>query len=178
MVAVAAVEWSTSGVSDAFPPHMLGYEFQVTGTVTVTSLGAFDAGLDGFGDTHVIGSWTTAGGTALATATLTPQAPGFVDGHFRYADIADVALTAGNYVVAASNFSGADDYAWNPTGLSEAPGITYVSDRYDSGTGFVFPTSSGGYPVGGAGNLSTVQQMLQPSTERKFIMMVLWALRG
>lgn len=136
--------------------NTLGWEFNLSTTVSVTDLGVFDEGNNGFIDTHPVGLWTT-GGTLLASTTLasgasgTPvvSASGF--GAFRYNAVAPVVLTPGNYVLGAQypTAAGGDAVRSEVSSVALASGFTFVQGRFISGTGFAFPTgtfaTSGGH---------------------------------
>jgi len=145
-VPIPAVEWD-GNPQNVFTngPWMMGYEFTVSDSVTVTALGAYDDRGDGFRVDHTVGIWTTAG--ALLASTTVTSANALL-GHFRYDDIAALVLGAGTYVVGANNWGGQGDaWAWRETGglnLIEAPNISHVQDRFVSGAGFAFPANSEG----------------------------------
>ena len=145
-VPIPAVEWD-GNPQNVFTtgPWMMGYEFTVSDSVTVTALGAYDSGGDGFRVDHMVGIWTNAG-ALLASTTVTSANALF--GHFRYDDIAALVLGAGTYVVGANNWGGqGDPWAWRETGglnLIEAPNIDHIQDRFRSGSSFVFPNLSEG----------------------------------
>lgn len=123
-------------------PWTLGYRFTAVNAITVTSLGAFDLGGDGFVNSHAVGIWTTDG-TLLASTTVT-SADALTAG-FRYGAIAGLALIAGqDYIVGAADFGGAgqDTYALNAT-VTAAAGIAYVAAQYVNTPGLVFPGAQG-----------------------------------
>ena len=144
---VAGVSLSNVTTFTGDGPWSLGYRFTALNNISVTALGAYDLGGDGFLNAHQVGIWT-AGGTLLASTTVT-SANAFSN-DFRYGAIASLALTAGqDYIVAASDFGGAgqDTYALTAT-ITAAPAVQYVSSQYLRTSGLAFASvvgDSGGY---------------------------------
>jgi len=142
-LAAPLVNWTSAPNTNNSGPWVLGFEFTVGAAGgTVSGLGAFDNLGDGFLNDHIVCLWTSAG-ALLASTNVTSSDPldlitGTSDG-FRYAAITPITLTAGNYVVAASDWLG-DVYAFDAPGFSILPGFSYVTDRYESTSGLVFPT--------------------------------------
>jgi hypothetical protein len=64
----------------------LGWEFTVNQKVTVSMLGLFDDGMDGFLDRHSIGIWSSDG-ALLGTAAVTPGTSDLLVDQFRYASL-------------------------------------------------------------------------------------------
>jgi len=129
----------------------LGYEFQVTSTVTVIGLATFDAnGPDGLLSSPVpVGLWAD-GGALLASATIPSGTLDVGLGSFAGVSIAPVTLTPGYYDV--GSYDAGNDYAYSPISYTIAPGITLVDDRYsDSGEGFNYPEITENYISGGNG---------------------------
>ena len=139
---VPGIEWS--GTEDAWNdgPWLVGYKFSTDKAITVTSLGAYDQGGDGFAVDHTIGIWNAQDPITLsfpqATATLSAGSSGTLNGHFRYdTEFSALNLGPGTYIVAASNFGIEDAYAGiNLTNLVPGPHITYLSDEFASGSSF------------------------------------------
>jgi hypothetical protein len=85
-----------------------GNRFTPTSDLSVFSLGIFDYGLDGMGESHQVGIFDS-GGTLLTSAAVGAGTIGRLDGEFRYTDIAPLRLTAGNmYTIAALFMTQAD----------------------------------------------------------------------
>ncbi len=127
----------------------LGYSFLVNSSITVTGLGVFDAGSDGLNVSHDVGLWD-ASGNLLASTTV---AAGIVDplnGFYRMSAISGVSLTAGNiYYVGSVNGIDNDGWMQDPSVLTAAPQITYLSRQYEfSGGGLVFPDLVGSGSTG------------------------------
>ena len=145
---VAAVDWP-GNPQHVYNngPYMMGYQFSVSISQMAVGLGAFDDQGDGFRTgQHHVGLWTDSG-TLLADAFV--SSADALQGHFRYTSIAGVQLLAGQtYIVGADNWGGGgDNWAWRETGgmgLVEAPGIKHIQDKFQAGSGFVFPNLSEG----------------------------------
>ena len=102
----------------------LGFAFTATAAATVTSLGYYDFGQDGFATDHNVGIFDSTGGL-LASVVLSAGSGDVLRGDFRYASITPLALAAGQtYVIAATTGGHADLWAY---GNSYAPNQT-VSD--------------------------------------------------
>lgn len=87
---------------------VLGMDFDVLTPITVTKLGAFDSGQDGFAGTIVVGIFdrnteALVGTSASMTGTSAP-----LDGSSRFVDVPDFFLPAGSYSVVAVGFSSSD----------------------------------------------------------------------
>jgi hypothetical protein len=123
----------------------LGYSFQVNTAISVTALAVYDAGSDGLNVSHEVGIWDATGNllasTSVAAGTVAP-----IRGDYRYATIPDLPLTAGNiYYVGSVNGMDNDPFMLDPSSFLPAPGITYLSRRFEnSGGGLVFPDLAGG----------------------------------
>ena len=85
-----------------------GNRFTPTSDLSVFSLGIFDYGLDGMGESHQVGIFDS-GGTLLTSAVVGAGTVGRLDGEFRYTDIAPLTLAAGEtYTIAALFLTHAD----------------------------------------------------------------------
>ena len=130
----------------------LGFTFTANVTQTVTSLGVFDEGGDGFLTAHDVGIFAGDGalgaGALLASTTLASGTSGSLGANnFRYQSISGLTLVAGQTYTIAGFFpgdnAGAND-AWvygGPTyltGFTVNPAITIGPDAarytYDSGS--------------------------------------------
>jgi hypothetical protein len=149
----------TGGFPSSINNTTIGWAFALSGTVSVTDLGLFDQGNDGFIDPHPVGLWRNDG-TLLATTTLAfglsgtvvPSGSGF--GAFRYNAITPVVLTPGNYVVGAyfpatANINVPQDRPYFNSIATTAAGFTYTEFRASIQNpalifpGFTFPMSGG-----------------------------------
>ncbi|MBZ5602894.1 MAG: DUF4082 domain-containing protein [Acidobacteriia bacterium] len=117
---------TNGSVNDA---NVIGWEFTVNDPITVTQLGLFDVGGDGFADSHPVGLWTDTGSLLASTTIPAGTAANLVDG-FRYESIASTMLDPGTYVIGAfyprrSN----DEILLFVSGLTTASPITYLENR-------------------------------------------------
>lgn len=127
-----------------------GWSFSLANPVTVTDLGVWDGnnttrlgpGGDGLLEAHSITIWTTAG-VQVAQATVPIGTAGVLLNDFRYISLlSPTSLPAGNYVIGAYSQNSADSFALLTSGMTTAPGVTYIADRQQSGIGMPI-TSSG-----------------------------------
>jgi hypothetical protein len=137
-----------------FSNAVMGWQFNLSTIVTLTDLGHFDEGNDGFGESHQVALWTT-GGTLLASTTLasglsgTPVVSASGLGAFRYNPVTPVVLTPGDYVLGTYSATELDSGRYDVSSTSTAAGFTFTQARYSiSGSGFVlpaftFPTTGG-----------------------------------
>ncbi len=120
---------------DGDGPWTLGWSFSTTGTITITGLGAYDAGGDGFTSSHAVGLWS-ADQTLLASTTVT-SASTLIDG-FRYGSITSLTLTPGTYFVGAADFGTGDAYLLDAS-ISTISGISFLNSQFVSAAGLAFP---------------------------------------
>ena len=142
--------------------YNLGYEFSLSNAATVNALGSYDHNGDGLSGTYTVGLWDVAG-TLLASATVGTGDQ--LASSFRWADITDITLGAGNYIVAsAGDWNNGDEYFFS--GSFTTNQLTYVTDRFNFGTTFTFPVASlGGYAPGFlGGNVSFASTTSTTST--------------
>ena len=128
----------------------LGYNFDVTSSISIDGLGIFDAGSDGLNNTHEIGLWS-AGGALLASTSV---GPGATDsdlsasgaGSFLYSDILSLTLGAGSYVIGALYEIGdTDTVVFNAGGIfSNDAGTAYTSSAWVNSGSLDFPLNIGG----------------------------------
>ena len=90
----------------------LGFSFTTTAAATITSLGYYDDGGDGFATAHEVGVFDSEG-NLLASADLSAGTGDQLIGQFRYASITPLRLAAGQtYVIAATTHGSADAWAY------------------------------------------------------------------
>jgi hypothetical protein len=115
--------------SDA--PLSIGFTFNVNAPVTVTALGYFDYGSNGFATSHDVGIFTGSG-TLLTHALLSAGTVNQLVGNFRYTDIAPITLAAGTYKLAATTNGSADPWAYGNastiTGFTVDPHISIAAN--------------------------------------------------
>jgi hypothetical protein len=128
----------------------LGYQFTANTGVTVTGLGAFDFGQDGFAQPQQVGLWDSSG-TLLASTFVSNSDP--LQGLWRFHPISGVTLTSGaNYYVASQ---GGEGYVFF-TNLMVAPQITFIQDAWHyngdtSNNPLAFPDQTDGFGVSSGG---------------------------
>jgi hypothetical protein len=127
----------TSTSDEVFPGYTVGWAFNVSAPITVTSLGWFDdQDALGFAFDHAVGIFSAAG-DLLVSATVTTvdpltastgSQPGF---GFRYHPITPFTLQPGSYVIGGLNPLGTTDGFYDfGSGVTTATGITYVEGRF------------------------------------------------
>ena len=124
----------------------LGYEFSLSNAATVNALGSYDDNGDGLGGTYTVGLWDVAG-TLLASATVGTGDQ--LASSFRWADISDITLGAGNYIVASAGdwLTNGDNYFYGVPGFAASfttNQLTYVAGLYELGGTLTFPLGSSG----------------------------------
>jgi hypothetical protein len=147
--------YSNSTVETVYPIgyYNLGYEFTTAGTaMSVSALGFYDSGGNGFNYAHDVGIWTTSG-TLLGSVTLAAGAHTLTNG-FAFVNLSSpVTLAANtNYVLgavwAAVAMTPQDALHFNQNGNSPAlNGATLVGDRWGNfgnnpTLGLAFPGST------------------------------------
>jgi hypothetical protein len=164
----------------------LGFVFTTNVPLTVTSLGYFDDGGDGFASAHTVGIYDDSG-ALIYSIVLDAGTIETLDGQFRYRSIVPIVLAAGKtYTIAATTGGAADGWAYGSVGgtvgkellgLTVDPSITIAGDasRFDdvsgaslqypvahfdytlyAGPNFIATASSGGSAVPEPGTLALV----------------------
>ncbi len=138
-VAVSLDGTGSGGIPAADSSH--GWQFSANDPITVTHLGLFDLGNDGFGSDHPIGLFRLSDGALLTSGVMSAGAGDTLILNFRYIDTADVALSAGEtYVVSYySATDGSDHVITGANNLVVAPELTYEQGRWGQGGGLQFP---------------------------------------
>ena len=104
--------------------------FTVSSDVTASGLGYYASPTNGQVNSNPVALYQCADAACDSTATLIASATvtntHALNGHFRYVTIAPVTLQAGvGYEVAG--VSNGDNYTWNDTSFTTAPGLTITS---------------------------------------------------
>jgi hypothetical protein len=135
----------------------LGKDFTVINAITVTELGVFDSGQDGFTRTHTAAIYSRTGNTGvlLTSMVFTPGSPGSLSSPsadtnsiYRFKTITSLILAPGNYTIVADGFTGGDPNGNNfkdfgdPTPNFNTGGgtISFGSARFGNAPG-VFPAT-------------------------------------
>jgi hypothetical protein len=134
-IAGGIYDFTSAPVSHDSSDLSLGFVFTTNLPLTVTSLGYFDDGGNGFAVAHTVGIFDD-NGYLLTSTTLSAGTGDPLDGQFRYQAIAPITLAAGNSYTLAATTGGPDD-AWaygivgsQLLGLAVDPSITIT--RYAS----------------------------------------------
>ncbi len=163
-VGAVAIDFTSVNTDFTNSSWSLGFEFTTNEDIYVTSLGFYDDNQDGLTESHAAGIYD-ASGTLLVSTIIDNTS--YLDGWFRYTDVASTLLTAGStyYVVAVT---GSENYTWDPNGFTVAPEINFISDAYAGPTtSLTFPTSSSGGVNGWFGanfDFNTTAPVPEPST--------------
>ena len=164
--------------------YTFGWAFSTTTNISLTALGYFDNGEDGFVTSHDVGVWNSDG-VLVASATVAAGTSSALDGHFRYASIAPITLAAGHYRIGGVHIgdsSGNGDwYGYSPTSVVYGPEITFHGNqlRYTGeSTTLTDPTSTGKAPGGyfGGNFKYTMSEVPAPSSVAALIGMGLMGL--
>ena len=89
------------GGSDSFPSQNIstGWEFSVSGNITVNELGYYDSGDDGLNRSHEVGIFRLSDNTLLTSATVPSGVGATLDNGFRYVPVPNTFLGPGSYAI-------------------------------------------------------------------------------
>ena len=138
----------------------LGWEFAVTGSVTVDALGYnyfyvpelkfYGPQLEGpsvplsgpLNSAHQVGIYDASSQTLLASATVTNASTG-IDGYLYTSLGSPVVLASGNYWIVGTTLGLGDGWIYQADDIVTGPAITYLTSGFTSGNGGVlgFPAS-------------------------------------
>lgn len=135
----------------------LGMDFDVLAAITVTQLGAFDSGQNGFAQPVQVGIFDRNSGLLQGVSAVLSGTSNALVGNQRFADVADFNLGIGNYSIVAVGF-GSNEQNGNTHGAgSGGPTIdtgggliSFVGkSRYNAAanTALAFPTIVDGGPA-------------------------------
>lgn len=146
----------SGGINTANGSWTLGYEFNLSNASVIDALGSYDENGDGLNGKYEIGLWDTSG-NLLRTASVSGSGDPLVSS-FRWADIVDITLAPGNYIVASAGDWAANGDNYFYSGSYTTNGLTYVIDKYINGGNLQFPVASGGGVAPGwlGGNVSLI----------------------
>ncbi len=159
---------STGDVLDRNGPFNIGFQFDVgDDPITIDALGVYDKDGDGLAASHEVGIWD-AGGALLASVTV-PAGGGVLEGAFRYIDIDELTLTAGeSYRIGASDFTVDpfnDTHNLGTPGYVDGPGVTRTLNTYAVTTALADPSNNGGGGLGRwSGGNARIAVIPEPST--------------
>jgi len=145
------VDFTSWNSSNSQSVWSLGYQFVANTNATVTALGTFDYGQDGFAQPQQVGLWD-ASANLLASVYVTNADP--LQGFWRFHSISGVTLIPGDTYYVASQ--GGEGYVWLTNGFTVAPQITFVEDawHYNGDTNnnpLAFPDTTDGFGAGVGG---------------------------
>ena len=137
---------NTTGQQLANGPFTLGFQFTVNSTITVTSLGAFDSGLNGLVQSHEVGLWDSASNLQTSTTVDAGVADPLIN-QFRYKAVAPVVLNPGTYRIGAVWLDGSDNNTFPGdanSGFATASQITFQQNSFIEGAVLTDPTTLDG----------------------------------
>lgn len=120
--------------------YSLGWEFSVSGSVTVTDLGYNYFGVP-LNNSHLVGIFDSTG-TLLGSVTVTNSST-LLNGYLYTALGAPLTLTTGDYWISGTTLGLNDGWIYQASSIVTAPSITYVDSWSTSGDGgqLLFPSS-------------------------------------
>lgn len=145
--AAVAVDLQVPGIEFESTPYTLGFEFTVTSSVQLISLGIYDRGQDGLEAAGAVALWLASGGAPLVNAVVPVGTVGKLEGLFRYTAIVPLTLEPGvHYVIGAFSDGGVATSLGLGQGGSGSfdPRIVGISDRYNTDFMLWFPDASDG----------------------------------
>ena len=140
--AAIGVDIASGGFAQNIGNYTLGWGFDVTAPVTITSLGFWDEGANGLGAPHDVGLWKSDG-TLLASTTVSAASPITVAsasglGNWVFQPIAPITLGAGTYQVGGVS-NDAELYRTDVTTISLDPLLSnFNSNLFAAGSALQF----------------------------------------
>jgi hypothetical protein len=118
----------------------LGWEFSVSGSVTVNELGYNYFGVP-LNNSHLVGIFNSSG-SLLASVTVT-KSSSLLNGYLYTSLSTALTLTSGDYWIAGTTLGLNDGWIYQAEDIVTAPSITYLDSWYTPGNGgmLLFPTS-------------------------------------
>lgn len=158
----------------------LGMDFDVLSTITITQLGAFDSGLDGFSSGTVqVGIFNRNSGALAGTSASFIGNSSVLSGNQRFIDVVDFTLSPGQYSIVAVGFSATNrngNFQFGGTSpvINTGGGlISFVgASRYSSSTSLTFPNliDGGGVTQYDAGTFQFTSAIPEPGTSLTLLM--------
>jgi uncharacterized protein (TIGR03437 family) len=118
-----------------------GWAFSVSTRITVTGLSYLDATSHGLQEPHMVGIFSTTGGTPLVSAIVPAGAGVKFQNGFRVVPTSYV-LNPGTYVVAGQSSSNADPVVLGAAAITTKPQVTYIEEREKLSSSFVYPADN------------------------------------
>jgi hypothetical protein len=127
---IPAIIGFTNEIVDNFADDVTGFRFIVgDADISVSALGLYDDGLDGFEEAHPVGIFDVATEDLVVGAQMPAGEVATLEGKFRFVDVSATTLLAnGTYVALGYRAHDFDGIAWNAQSLLVAPFVTYDSD--------------------------------------------------
>ncbi len=132
--ALAVLDFGTQAAEN----FMVGWQFTVTSTITVTDLGKLDSNENGnYEDSSgsYIGIWDAS--ESLIVSEFLPGSTTEDNGAF-YTSITPTVLVPGTYVIGAMAFAGGEQYGYDGT-IVMAAGLIWVQGMYNASNPFAMP---------------------------------------
>lgn len=127
----------------------IGWSFSVTEAFTLDALGTWDQHADGLNEAQTVSIWTSAGlllSSVSVDNTATTVAPSFVandSGQWLMADVVDILLGIGDYVIGADRLGGSGDvFQIEDTVIATDSRVTFTGDRFSNTGVFEFPINT------------------------------------
>jgi Domain of unknown function (DUF4082) len=143
-VTALGVDFTSPGYTGSNSAWTVGYQFVANSNVSISGLATWDSW--GAAGSVEVGLWDSSQ-NLLASASVSNSLPTIGSADWSYANIAPVALTAGDTYYVGSYGSDAN-FAGYTDGFTVDSRITYVKDAYSYGA-FAFPNISFGLTTGG-----------------------------
>lgn len=145
-----ALTFSGSGaiLDGPFAGYVLGWEFSISTTITVTKLGWFQA-ISALAQNHDVGIWDNSGtllcsATVLTSDTRVDSTGSNALSGFRYHAITPCVLTAGTYRIGGLNPSGSSDQDYDyVVTITPDSRISYIHGYYVGSATLARPTAFG-----------------------------------
>jgi len=146
--AIIGVDFTGGTAPSPVNQQTLGWQFTLSTTKIVTSLGVWEENPIGLNENHLVGIWNPSGGL-LTSATVTnasvPLASTASNGRWLFESLTiPLTLVPGTYIIGADYPTGNDVVRTSVATLSTAPGLAFVQGRFVSTptSGFDFPDST------------------------------------
>jgi hypothetical protein len=133
----SAIDFTGVTINSTNDSWSLGWEFNVTQSITVTSLGFYDDLMNGLTEQHEVGIFDK-NKNLLISGTVSTNDP--LSGFFRYTNVTPIVLQIGDdYRIAA--VTGSENYTWDTVDFTVKPEIQFMQSRYAE-----TPATTLGYP--------------------------------
>ena len=144
----AILDFGTAQVNNNAFNRTIGWIFDVNTDLVVDGLGVWDDEIDGLVDDHLVGIFDFNGNLLQSANVLSgtqsqAEGPIVANGQWRFVEIADLTLFAGETYTVAALYEEDDVFESNATFVTTSTKINFIDERFsDNDSGFVFPTST------------------------------------